>query len=289
MRLRRKLRNPWAVAPIVAVLLAVVWASCAGAVPCPEVVFSRVGDKFAVIGWAVESADQEDPYDPQNCPECDFGGYRLWMRQVWKGDEFSLLRQYDRDKDELEDAQAVTYWHFGNWHLEALVCTLVVPDSTGEDSCAAWVSGVRRDSAAIFSNAFPYQFSVTAFSASDPQAVNYECREANLTEIIYPRVGTRGNLLSVRCTPNPYRAAADWEYGGQRRVTFIGLPEKATIRIYTVAADLVRTLEHFDAESDLEFWDLKNDAGEEVAPGVYMFQVESEGLGSMASKVMIIK
>jgi hypothetical protein len=165
----------------------------------------------------------------------------------------------------------------------------VVLDSTGEDSCAAWVSGVRRDSAAIFSNAFPYQFSVTAFSASDPQAVNYECREANLTEIIYPRVGTRGNLLSVRCTPNPYRAAADWEYGGQRRVTFIGLPEKATIRIYTVAADLVRTLEHFDAESDLEFWDLKNDAGEEVAPGVYMFQVESEGLGSMASKVMIIK
>ncbi|MCK4916513.1 MAG: T9SS C-terminal target domain-containing protein, partial [Candidatus Eisenbacteria sp.] len=77
--------------------------------------------------------------------------------------------------------------------------------------------------------------------------------------------------------------------GGQRRVVFIGLPEKAKIRIYTVAADLVRTLIHEDDESDIEPWDLKNDAGEEVAPGVYIFQVESEGLGSKDGKVMIIK
>jgi hypothetical protein len=72
-------------------------------------------------------------------------------------------------------------------------------------------------------------------------------------------------------------------------VTFIGLPEHAKIRIYTVAADLVRTLEHHDAESDIEPWDLTNDAGEEIAPGVYVYQVEAEGLGTKEGKVMIIK
>ena len=277
MGLRRELRNPWAVAPIVAAILAITWTCVAVAVDCPEIIVDRIGDKSAFIGWKMP----ESEYDVD-----DFGGYRLWMRELWKGDEFSLLREYVLYED---DPQAAGYWHFPEWYEEAWVCTLVVLDSAGEDSCAAWVRGVRRDSASIFQNAFPYQFSVTAFSASDPQAVNYDCREDNLSEIVYPRVGTRGNLESVRCIPNPYRAAADWEYGGQRRVVFIGLPEKAKIRIYTVAADLVRTLEHNDLESDIEPWDLKNDAGEEIAPGVYIFQVESEGLGIKDGKVMIIK
>ena len=283
MRLRRKLRNPWAVAPIAAAILAIAWACVAVALDCPEIIVDRVGDKFAFMGWKMP----ESEYDVE-----DFGGYRLWMREVWKGGEFSLVREYVLGED---NPEAAGYWHFPEWYEEAWVCTLWVLDSAGEDSCVvndtidAWVRGVRRDSATIFQNAFPYQFSVTAFSASDPQTVNYDCREDNLTEIVYPRVGTSGNLLSVRVIPNPYRAAADWEHGGQRRVVFIGLPEKAKIRIYTVAADLVRTLIHEDDESDIEPWDLKNDAGEEVAPGVYIFQVESEGLGSKDGKVMIIK
>jgi len=264
MRLRRKLRNPWAVAPIVAVLLTVVWASCAGAVPCPERVFFRVGDKFAAIGWTMGQDEHEIE---------DFGGYRLWMREVWRNPDvnpddpwlsFSLVREYVLDED---DPNAAGYWPFDEY----------------------WAQPTRPDSAVMFNNAFPYEFAVTAFSASDPQAINGACFDSTKTGVVYPRVGTRDNLAFVRCIPNPYRAAADWEFGGQRRVVFIGLPEKAEIRIYTVAADLVRTLIHEDAESDIEPWDLKNDAGEEIAPGVYIFQVESEGLGSKDGKVMIIK
>ncbi len=282
MRLRRKLRNPWAVAPIVAVLLAVVWASCAGQVPCPDRVFFRVGDKFAVMGWTMGQAEHEID---------DFGGYRLWMREVWQNpvvdtlqpwESFSLVREYVLNED---DSNAAGYWHFPAFHNEEPVCV----EWIGTE-CDSFVTGVRRDSALMFQNAFPYEFVVTTFSASDPQANNKACfRPARTTGIVYPRVGTRSDLAAVRCIPNPYRAEADWEHGGQRRVVFIGLPETATIRIYTVAADIVRTLEHNDAESDIEPWDLKNDAGDEVAPGVYIFQVESEGLGSKDGKVMIIK
>ncbi len=267
MRLRRKLRNPWAVAPIVAVLLAVFWASCAGTVPCPDREFFRVGDRFAAIGWTMGQDEHEID---------DFGGYRLWMREVWQNPDvnpdepwlsFSLVREYVLDED---DPNAAGYWPFDEY----------------------WAQPTRSDSAAMFNNAFPYEFVVTTFNASDPQAHNLACFDSTRTTgVVYPRVGTRADLSGVRCIPNPYRAAADWEYGGQRRVVFIGLPAKATIRIYTVAADHVLTIDHDDegSESDLESWDLTNSDGEEVAPGVYMFQVESEGMESIASKVMIIK
>ena len=259
MSLRRGFRGPWAVSPMIAVLLVVVWASCAGAVACPEVVFFRVDDQFIAIGWTMGVDEHEID---------DFGGYRVWMREVWKNpdpspESFSLVREYVLDED---DPFAAGFWPFGPYYEQP----------------------TRADSATIFQNAFPYEFAVTAFSAADPQAVNHACIDSTRTAIVYPRTGTRSNLASVRCLPNPYRAAADWEYGGQRRVTFIGLPETATIVIYTVSADHVRTLKHQDAESDLEFWDLKNSDGEEIAPGVYIYQIESGG-ETAEGKVMIIK
>jgi hypothetical protein len=272
MRLRRELRNPWAVAPIVAVTVALMWASSAVALECPDVEFIRVGDKFVAMGWTMGQAEHEIE---------DFGGYRLWMREVWMNSDvdwdidsggqpwesFSLVREYVLDE---EDPEAAGYWPFDEY----------------------WAQPIRSDSATIFNNAFPYEFLVTTFTASDPQAHNTACFvSTRTTGIVYPRVGTRADLSAVQCIPNPYRAAADWEYGGQRRVTFIGLPAEATIRIYTVAADHVRTLIHdgTDTGSDLKHWDLRNEAGDEVAPGVYMFQVEADGMESIASKVMIIK
>jgi hypothetical protein len=291
MRVRRELRNPWVVVPIVVVLLAVVWTSHAGAVDKPDVVFSRVGDKFAIMGWGMQTADQERPPSLE-CPECDFGGYRLWMREVWKHpddspENFSLVREYIYGQ---QIPGATNNWIFpAFWAPEARYCEEWGVTPAGADTCVDVREGVRRDSAIMFQNAFPYQFSVSAISASDPQAINYSQIEANKTDIVYPRVGVQNNLDSVRCIPNPYRASADWEYGGQKRVTFIGLPRAATIRIYTVAADHVRTLEHNDDESDMESWDLRNSDGDEVAPGVYIYHVEAPGIGSKESKVMIIK
>jgi len=272
MGLRGKLRNPWVTAPILAVALGIAWASAAAAVGCPDVIVYRIGDKFAFIGWTMH----ENEYDID-----DFGGYRVWMREAWKGDDFTLLREYRLGE---ENPEAAGYWSFPEYFEEAPVCTLWV-----DGECQGYVNGVRRDSATIFQNAFPYEFSVTAFSASDPQAVNYECREANRTGVLYPRVGPSPSLAYVQCIPNPYRASADWEHGGQRRVTFVGLPGEATIRIYTTSLSLVRTLTHENPESDLEFWDLLNEDDEEVAAGVYLFQVDAGEFGTTEGKIMIIK
>ena len=71
MRLRRELRDPWVVAPVIAAVLVAVLASSAAAVARPDLVFFRIGDKFAVIGWGMENTDQELPpfLDPDDCPE----------------------------------------------------------------------------------------------------------------------------------------------------------------------------------------------------------------------------
>jgi hypothetical protein len=215
----------------------------------PKIVFARVGDKSAAMGWTMGVSEQDIK---DNAGRMVFGGYRIWMREVWESGDFSLLREYDIRET---DPNASTYWPFEPYYLEP----------------------VRADSGAFFQNAFPYEFSVTTFTTINSDTVNLDCLRANAQEIgvVYPNVGVKDNLAFVQVIPNPYRSKADWEYGGQRRVTFVGLPSNSTIRIYTVSADHVITLEPEKQRNDQHDWDLRNEDGEEVAPGVYIWQVEA--------------
>ncbi len=226
-----------------------------GAGLCPRVKFITPGDRQLQIGWTM-GVDERDIDD--------FGGYRVWVKEVWGDEGFSLAREYVWGED---DTSASGYWSFQPFY---------------EDS-------IRVFTLSDAQNAFPYEVSVTTFRESNPDSVNYDCREHNSSGIIHPREGVQTKLARIQVIPNPYRSSADWEYGGQRRVAFIRLPGKATIRIYTTAADLVRTLRHESTDSDQEFWDLKNSDGEEVAPGVYIWAVDADGIGSAQGKMLIIK
>lgn len=239
-----------------------------------------LGDKRITLYWAivltdslgnvvlVDSLGNVDPENGKPLPidERDvpnFGGYRVWSREVWRLNEFELAREYVFGED---DTLAAGYWSFEPFYV---------------DSIKTYVASVQ--------NAFPYEFSVTAFRAGAPDSINYGCLEANRTGILYPLAGAMGGLEYVQVIPNPYRSSADWEHGGQRRVTFVGLPSAATIRIYTVAADLVRVLEHENPDSDQEFWDLKTADGNEVAPGVYIWSIETVDGETRQGRLMVIK
>ena len=103
------------------------------------------------------------------------------------------------------------------------------------------------------------------------------------------------NLVAV--VPNPYVGAAKWEPQrltssgrGERRIYFIHLPREATIRIYTISGYHVNTIYHNLANYDgQEPWDLTNKEGLDVAPGVYIYHVESPGLPDKIDKFAIIK
>jgi len=244
-----------AAAALVVLLTLLLPVVCPAQGLCPRVKFVNQGDKRLEIGWTM-GVDERDIED--------FGGYRVWVKELWNSEQFDLGREYVWGED---DTSAAGYWSFEPFY---------------EDS-------IRVFALRSVQNAFPYELSVTTFKASNEDSVNEACREVNSSGTVYPRYGVTSGLEAIEVIPNPYRASADWEYGGQRRVAFVGLPSAATIRIYTTAADLVRTLRHEDPESDQEFWDLKNDDGEEVAPGVYIWAVEADGIGEAHGKALIMK
>jgi hypothetical protein len=105
-------------------------------------------------------------------------------------------------------------------------------------------------------------------------------------------------LAEICVVPNPYVATnvveplnpLDRSSRGYRRVYFDHLPQRCTIRIFTLAGELVRTIEHnTDIDDGKEFWDLLTKDNMEVAYGLYFFHVEAPGIGETTGKFAIIK
>ena len=81
---------------------------------------------------------------------------------------------------------------------------------------------------------------------------------------------------NFKSVPNPYISAAAWDPAHfNPRIHFIHLPQVATISIFDHSGDPVRVLEHdADINDGVEVWDLRDDAGDYVPPGIYQWQVE---------------
>ncbi|GAB4317921.1 MAG: hypothetical protein Kow0074_06810 [Candidatus Zixiibacteriota bacterium] len=129
--------------------------------------------------------------------------------------------------------------------------------------------------------------------------------------------------LQVSVFPNPYKIRFDgpdgqptsyFEQGFEapqkfgtesgiaeqdRRIWFINLPDTATIKIYTLDGDLVRTIEHIDPKaststtslsdySSRTAWDLVTRNAQAAVSGLYIWRVESSH-GSQTGKLVIIK
>lgn len=86
----------------------------------------------------------------------------------------------------------------------------------------------------------------------------------------------------VYVVPNPFRQHSGLMGANEaRRIQFVGLPAKCTIRIYTPVGELIKTIEHDDG-SDSEAWGSIRDLDyqtskwmQSVQPGMYIYHVES--------------
>jgi len=131
-----------------------------------------------------------------------------------------------------------------------------------------------------------------------------------------PFQGAYSKLDSIYVVPNPFHAQG-LEYGGtfaedyfinptfgardEDRITFVGLPAVAIIRIFTMHGDLVKTLQHPNpenpqsvAESADEMWFQISDSWQTIKSGVYFWHVEGwdlEGnaLGTTTGKFVVIR
>ncbi len=125
------------------------------------------------------------------------------------------------------------------------------------------------------------------------------------------------NLSKIKVVPNPYIASSMLdESGGSRRIDFINLPDKCTIRIYSLGGNLVNVLNHigasrtgwgnfadvdaiqpdnspfvfegYDNHSGTEPWNMKNRFGQTVASGLYFYHVSDARGKTHTGKFYII-
>jgi hypothetical protein len=90
-------------------------------------------------------------------------------------------------------------------------------------------------------------------------------------------------LREIRVVPNPYVVGSlyEEEFGELRRepirqLKFINLPGQCSIKIFSVAGDLLKTLHH-DERHGTETWNLRSEGEREIAPGIYIYVVETGG------------
>ncbi len=104
-------------------------------------------------------------------------------------------------------------------------------------------------------------------------------------------------LSEISVVPNPYIAAAAWEKRnlnqtgrGERKIDFINLPAQCTVRIYTIAGQLVKTLRKDSMPTDGAIsWNLVSDDGMDIAYGLYIYHVDAPGIGTHIGRFAIIK
>jgi hypothetical protein len=107
----------------------------------------------------------------------------------------------------------------------------------------------------------------------------------------------KNQLSDITVVPNPYIATAVWEPRslyttgrGDRKIEFKKLPAKCTVRIYTVAGALVKTLYKDSSPMDGSLaWNLVSDDGMDIAYGLYVFHVQAEGIGEHIGKFAVVK
>jgi hypothetical protein len=107
----------------------------------------------------------------------------------------------------------------------------------------------------------------------------------------------KSQLEDIGVVPNPYVAQAAWERRnlnqtgrGERRIDFINLPAECTIRIYTVAGSLVKTLiKDGGPEDGTVSWDLVTEDGMDAAFGLYIYHVDAPDVGEHLGKFALIK
>lgn len=101
---------------------------------------------------------------------------------------------------------------------------------------------------------------------------------------------TQEHMEEVLVVPNPYIVSADWETDiNHKSVHFTHLPDECVIRIFTLTGELVYTILHNDIFSGQAEWNLRSMNRQEVAPGLYVFVVETPNHKSFTGKFAVIR
>ena len=252
------------------------------------------------VYWDKSAESSKDPVSGK----LDFEGYRIFRSNPGDdrgGDivnQASLIAQYDRPGNR-------TGFNNGFGPI-ALDEPITFPGDTTQYY-------YKFESESLLSG-WQYLFSVTAFDEGDVDAglPSFESsRTANSVRIFPGSAPVADGSRAVGVYPNPYRVNAAWDGGTNRtrKLHFYNLPERAEIRIYTLAGEIVASILHdssdnpgdirwfdnFSADNRIlaggeHAWDVLSENGLNIASGLYLYTVENSDSGDVQrGKFAIIK
>jgi len=113
--------------------------------------------------------------------------------------------------------------------------------------------------------------------------------DPNFLKVI-PGYPPEDNLDKITVVPNPYIVHSDYnETEYKKKIRFTRLPETCTITIFTVSGEKVRELDHNSSVDGNTWWDLRSYNNQEIAPGLYIYVVETPGGESKIGKFAIVR
>ena len=259
--------------------------------PSPTLIVDA-GDRMVTLNWNNVPEDAIDSFSRLN----DFQGYRVYRSRTGVINDMELLGEYDKiDNFGYDFGYNALY---PDTIITRIDTTILGVDTTIVDT-VVWYT--FKDYG-LTNGEFMY-YAVTSYD-SGYAPTGLEPLESsiviNMTQVA-PSAGpeTPDEMQEVLVIPNPYRLSqnyfdAGWETGitdTDRRIDFTQLPPKCTIRIYTLAGDLIDIIEHdYPSRSSIahrESWDLINRNIQAIASGIYLFVVEAEGKTYIGKFVVI--
>jgi hypothetical protein len=105
-------------------------------------------------------------------------------------------------------------------------------------------------------------------------------------------------LENIMVVPNPYIVRNPWEVSSDyAKLRFTNLPAECTIRIYTLAGNLIKTIEHkveatatSAIQGGSETWDILTDNNQRPASGIYIYHISTlEGDETKTGKFALIR
>jgi hypothetical protein len=247
----------------------------------------------------------------------DFEGYRVYVSDRGTSESFELVKEADVVDDyQLPPGEGQEDIRF-NTGLGALIADDPLTVVDGADTLTFKYKYVLKN----LRDGFNYWTAVTAFDRGGLDIGPLESGVSLTRTLVVP--GTRaagggGSEPAVGVFPNPYRGDAAWD-GANRRdryLWFVNLPARCRIKIYTLAGDLVDTIDFdgrtYDArdvrgiydptdpndpESDLPVlsggmaaWDLITRHDQAIATGLYIFSVENLDTGKrQVGRFLVVK
>ncbi|MAP84134.1 MAG: hypothetical protein CMF83_00145 [Candidatus Marinimicrobia bacterium] len=155
-------------------------------------------------------------------------------------------------------------------------------------SVTSYDMGIERDYTVVWSDSLDGFQPDTIDSYSNPDNwaspdgyQNIECPRGTTVHdpnfvTVYPGAPPKYDLSAVRVVPNPYFARSNYpENEYVRDLHFTNLTSTCTISVFTVSGEKITEFEHDDQIAGTATWDLRTVNNQEIAPGLYIYAVES--------------